>query len=394
MAYIGNEPVVSATRTITEITATAGQTTFTANGGYTVGYVDVIINGSQLQTADFTATNGSTIVLGVAASAGDDVRIVAWGTFQTSSALTSLNPSYTGTLTGGTGVVNIGSGQFYKDASGNVGIGTSSPAYKLDVATNSNTDTAIQVTNVNAGSSVISAFRASNGTNAAIFGIGGTNYNNYAQIRPNGAAIYCNTVAGVGISADNAAGYITFGTGSSAPERMRIDSSGNLRLGHTAGVWNANERFTVKGGSGVDPLATFWTQGTNGQLIFLNSSAALAGYVNWTGTNTTYNTTSDYRLKENIAPMTGALDTVSRLKPVTYTWKYDGSEGQGFIAHELQEVVPECVAGEKDALNEDGSIKPQGIDTSFLIATLTAAIQEQQVMIEELKAKVAALEAA
>jgi hypothetical protein len=91
--------------------------------------------------------------------------------------------------------------------------------------------------------------------------------------------------------------------------------------------------------------------------------------------------------------MTGALARVSELKPVTYKWKADGSDGEGFIAHELAEVVPSAVTGEKDAVNEDGSIKPQGIDTSFLVATLTAAIQEQQAMIEELKAKVAALEA-
>jgi hypothetical protein len=83
MSYIGNEPVISATRTITEIVATAGQTTFTANGGYTVGYVDVFVNGAQLQLTDFTATNGSTIVLNQAATVNDDVRIVAWGTFTT-----------------------------------------------------------------------------------------------------------------------------------------------------------------------------------------------------------------------------------------------------------------------------------------------------------------------
>lgn len=85
MSYIGNEPVISATRTITEIVATAGQTTFTANGGYTVGYVDVFVNGAQLQLTDFTATNGSTVALTQAATANDDVRIVAWGTFGVAS---------------------------------------------------------------------------------------------------------------------------------------------------------------------------------------------------------------------------------------------------------------------------------------------------------------------
>ena len=81
------------------------------------------------------------------------------------------------------------------------------------------------------------------------------------------------------------------------------------------------------------------------------------------------------------------------LKPVTYKWNIDGSSSQGFIAHELAEVVPDCVSGEKDAVDADGNIKPQGIDTSFLVATLTAAIQEQQALITSLTDRIAALEA-
>jgi len=134
MSYIGNEPIVSATRTVTEISATAGQTVFTANGGYTVGFIDVFVNGSKLTNSDFTATNGTTITLNEAAQASDIVRLEALGTFLTSSALTANNPNYTGTLTGGTGVVNIGSGQLYKDGNGNVGVGTSSPSFGIDIA--------------------------------------------------------------------------------------------------------------------------------------------------------------------------------------------------------------------------------------------------------------------
>jgi hypothetical protein len=125
-------------------------------------------------------------------------------------------------------------------------------------------------------------------------------------------------------------------------------------------------------GAGTGNYIEFWYQGTN------------TGTVSTNGSTTTYGTSSDYRLKENIVPMTGALATVAQLKPCTYKWKVDGSNGQGFIAHELQEVVPDCVTGEKDAVetylddesNEQTRIKPQGIDTSFLVATLTAAIQE------------------
>jgi hypothetical protein len=91
--------------------------------------------------------------------------------------------------------------------------------------------------------------------------------------------------------------------------------------------------------------------------------------------------------------MSGALAKVAQLKPVTYKWNVDNSESQGFIAHELQAVVPDCVTGEKDAVDADGNPVYQGIDTSFLVATLTAGLQEAVAMIEELKAKVAALEA-
>ena len=91
--------------------------------------------------------------------------------------------------------------------------------------------------------------------------------------------------------------------------------------------------------------------------------------------------------------MTGALAKVAQLNPVTYKWKLDGTEAQGFIAHELQAVVPDCVTGEKDAVDAEGNPKYQGIDTSFLVATLTAAIQEQQALIIQLQADVAALKA-
>lgn len=115
------------------------------------------------------------------------------------------------------------------------------------------------------------------------------------------------------------------------------------------------------------------------------SGGANVGSITSNGSNTTYNTVSDYRLKKNISPMTGALDKIQKLNPVTYTWKNTGIESQGFIAHELQEIVPDCVTGEKDAVDENGEPKYQGIDTSFLVATLVKAIQELKAEVDALK---------
>jgi hypothetical protein len=100
-----------------------------------------------------------------------------------------------------------------------------------------------------------------------------------------------------------------------------------------------------------------------------------------------------YRVgQQHPKPIAGALNTVSRLKPCTYDWIETKEADIGFIAHELQEVLPNAVRGEKDAVDVDGNPQYQGIDTSFMVATLTAAIQEQQVLITALTARITALE--
>jgi len=191
----------------------------------------------------------------------------------------------------------------------------------------------------------------------------------------------------------------TFYTGGT--ERMRIDSSGNVGIGVTAVDSRTHIYKTVASG---DVLRVQNATGSTGVAYvgfrYGTGTGTETGYISTNGTTTTYSTSSDYRLKENIVPMTGALDKVAQLKPVTYKWKLDGSNGQGFIAHELQEIIPDCVTGEKDAVetytdekgNEQTRPKYQGIDTSFLVATLTAAIQEQQTIINELKTRIEALE--
>jgi hypothetical protein len=151
------------------------------------------------------------------------------------------------------------------------------------------------------------------------------------------------------------------------------------------GVMVSTTDAGVSGKSGkVDITNTIGT----GQFVLqcFNSSGTSVGGISTTSTATSFPTSSDYRLKHDIQSMTGALDKVTLLKPVTYKWNLDDSYSQGFIAHELQAVVPECVIGEKDAIDDEGNPEYQGIDTSFLIATLTAAVQELNAKFEEYKA--------
>lgn len=139
------------------------------------------------------------------------------------------------------------------------------------------------------------------------------------------------------------------------------------------------------------------SSGSGIPLYFLvNSSATVSGYVVCSGASTSYITSSDYRMKENDVNINKdtALAKIMSLRPITYDWKqeFGGQQGIGFIAHELQAVAPECVDGQKDAVNENGTIKPQGVDTSWLIPSICSAMQKQQQLIEQLMAKVAALE--
>jgi len=264
------------------------------------------------------------------------------------------------------------------DSSGNVGIGTSSPNERMTIASSTS-------------GSYLQICDSSTGT-ASGDGLFIGSFNGAAEIK----------------TKEN--NVLQFGTNNT--ERARIDTSGNLLVGKTA-TGDFTSGFEVQPAGAIivyrnsGPTGIFGRT-DNGELLRFNRSTSSVGSITVGTSTTAYNTSSDYRLKHDIAPMTGALAKVTALKPVTYKWNSDNSESQGFIAHELQEVVPECVTGEKDAVetytDEDGveqtRPKYQGVDTSFLVATLTAAIQElkaindaQATTITALTARVEALDA-
>ena len=179
-------------------------------------------------------------------------------------------------------------------------------------------------------------------------------------------------------------------------EVMRINSDGDLIVNNTTPVnvttWTADGFTVLTNGqthlsrnNGI-PLFLRRRAG-NGKVASFYMDTTEVGSIDVTTTATAYSTSSDYRLKEAPTPLTGGLATVGQLNPCEFAWKSDGSIGRGFIAHELQSVVPEAVTGQKDAVDAEGRPQYQGVDAAKLVPYLVAAVQE-------LSAKVAALEAA
>jgi hypothetical protein len=169
--------------------------------------------------------------------------------------------------------------------------------------------------------------------------------------------------------------FATTNTNATPQERMRLDNVGNLLVGTTSLPDGTQNAAALRGTADACLFLSRNSTAAATQAAFFNPNGVV-GRIETSGSTTTFATSSDYRLKNTIAPMTGALSKVALLKPCTYKWNVDGADGEGFIAHELAEVVPQCVIGEKDAVDAKGKPVYQGIDTSFLVATLTAAIQE------------------
>jgi len=273
------------------------------------------------------------------------------------------------------------------DSAGNVGIGTATPTdQRLKIKQSADTGAASFSFKVEANANDTGLFLGYRGVGAA------------------SAADTCAILASY--TSTGAYKPLTFLT--SDAERMRIDTSGNLLVGKTgtstltAGVsLGTFPNFIASAASPSDGpyiqignIAASVASGFRYISFRVGSAGNETGSISTNGSTTTsYVTSSDYRLKENIQPMTGALAKVAQLNPVTYKWKLDGTEAQGFIAHEIQAVVPDCVTGEKDAVDGDGNPKYQGIDTSFLVATLTAAIQELKVIVDAQAVEIAALKA-
>lgn len=217
-----------------------------------------------------------------------------------------------------------------------------------------------------------------------------------SSVSPTQAAIF-NELNGIStgesITLRSPAGF-KFQNNNGSSEWMRIDSSGNLLVGTTSIPTAGSGGFAVYGsGSGATGaiVTSRATTTAAGHHEFRNPNG-LVGSISTSGSSTSYNTSSDYRLKEDWVAISDAFTRVKALKPVNFAWKASGARVDGFLAHELAEVVPEAVTGEKDAVDAEGKPVYQGIDQSKLVPLLTAALQEALAEINDLKARISALE--
>jgi hypothetical protein len=179
----------------------------------------------------------------------------------------------------------------------------------------------------------------------------------------------------------------------SLSELMRITSGGDVLVGTTSinGEGGITVRSNASGGSNGAARILFNRANTTSisSVIEFNNNNSPVGSITYTNTATSYNETSDYRLKENVVPITGALDRVDALKPSRFNFIADADTTvDGFLAHELAEVVPEAVTGEKDAVDEEGNAIYQGIDKGKIVPLLVGAIQELRAEIETLKSQI------
>jgi len=207
-----------------------------------------------------------------------------------------------------------------------------------------------------------------------------TNGNNFAQIggrKENGTS-------------GNYSGYLSFGTSDSASdihERMTISSTGNVSIPN--GNFSVTDGSTTLARTNGAPLEV--NRSNDGILAYFKSGGIVRGSISISGSTTAYNTSSDYRLKEDWQPMSGATDRLKELKPVNFAWKADGSRVDGFLAHEAQEVVPESVTGSKDAMQtEEYEVSPavyEDVVTPAVEAVEAEYDEEGNVVVEAVEAQ-------
>jgi hypothetical protein len=274
------------------------------------------------------------------------------------------------------GIATNGTERVRISDTGRVGIGTTAPGANLHISsgpTAGTTNEYVRITNSTAADNITSrlAFYNYSGIASAIDSIQNAGTNFQSQL------VFSNQ------------------TGSGMTEKMRIDSGGALFINTTANF--SADKLCLAFGSAENGLGVRDNNNTSGATfaVFRNSANGICGSVTRvTTTNAVnYNTSSDYRLKENVVPLQDGLQRTLSLRPVGFAWVENGVFAEGFIAHEVANVFAQAVSGSKDEIDANGQPKYQAVDYGKLTPLLTAAIQELNAKVEALETRVAELEA-
>ena len=324
---------------------------------------------------------------------------------------------------------------------GNVGINQTNPTAKLHIVESTSTTASIIKSGTSTNQNVHLKLLNDNDSGELVFGVFGSSASTFGNITATDGVISSNQE--LCLNSQNASGAIKFGLGSTPNERVRIQANGNVMIGNSAHFTsNVAKLDVVHPGANTAPTyVSRFFQETNNQgtdhaciqlrhaaatgsntatvVAFVNSGGGFLGTIKCTNSATSYNTTSDYRLKENVTPISDGITRLKKLKPSRFNFIVDEAKTlyDGFLAHEVTTAVPEAITGTKDQMKaetyyEEGDTLPsgkvvgdiktyssteaeyQGIDQSKLVPLLTAALQEAVDKIETLETKVAALEAA
>jgi len=356
---LGNTVTSFGNVTLTNVTISSGNVTITgANVSGTANVSTLVVTGNQTSLGNVTVTGNVSANI-VTVSAGSNTAPSITTTGDTNTGIFFPAADTIAFAEGGAEAMRI-------DSSGNVGIGTSSPAYKLDV---------VGSVNVPADSSYV-------------FGAGSDRFIKY---RSSDNDILYSFDAGDFYQQNIASSYHAWFTGNN--ERMRIDSSGNLLVGTTS----ATSKITFKQGADNSSGGMAFVRGDSSNYFYLLTGADNNFYFGYNGSargvingaTGVYTALSDARLKENVVPIQRGLSSVLLLNPVSYTMVGDETAVQqiGLIAQEVVSVVPEVVSA------PTVSNSWYGLNYSGFVPVLIKAIQEQQALIQSLTTRLTALEA-